>query len=72
MQVTIVRLKTNNVPFLPHGVICYPLRKNSEAQRPPWYQFEEMPFVVMMFKDKLGMVHEATVDMEKLEGPYIL
>ena len=26
MQVRIFRLRTNNIPFSSHGVICYPLR----------------------------------------------
>ena len=54
LQVVIVRLRTNNVPFSPHGVICYPLHKIAEAQRLPWFQFEEMPFLVMTWKNKEG------------------
>ena len=66
VSVTIMRLKTNNVYFSAHGVICYPLRKNSEARCLPWYDFENMPFVVVTFRDKLGAAHEATVDMQNI------
>ena len=66
MQVTIIRLRTNNIPFSCHGAICYPLRSILQARSLPWYEFHEIPFVVMTFKDKLGVIHEATIDMEKI------
>ena len=65
-QVVIIRLRTNNVPFSCHGAICYPLKTFTEARCLPWSQFEEMPFVVTKFKNKLGEVKEAIVDMNKI------
>lgn len=58
MQVTIIRLRTNNIQFSCHGAICYPLRSILQARSLPWYEFHEIPFVVMTFKDKLGVIHE--------------
>ena len=66
MQVVILRLRSNNIPFSSHGAICYPLKKPSQAVHLPWYDFNEMPFIVMTYRNKLGTVHEATVDMNKI------
>ena len=66
VQVRIVRLRTNSVPFSSHGTICYPLRTILQARCLPWYEFHELPFVIMPFNDKLGAVHESTIDMEKI------
>ena len=35
MQVMIMRLRTNNVAFSSHGVICYPLQSMLEARNVP-------------------------------------
>merc|ERR1712074_188269 len=53
MQVIIMRLRTNNVAFSSHGVICYPLKSILQARSLPWYEFLELPFIVMKFQDKL-------------------
>ena len=66
MQTHIVRCRSNGVAFSKFGSICYPLKKIYQAKSLPWYEFEELPFVVMMFLDKLGNVREATVDMDKI------
>ena len=66
VSVTVMRLKTNNIPFSPKGVIVYPLKRNSEARNLPWFEFEDMPFVVVTFRDKLGVAHEATINMENI------
>ena len=66
LQVIIVRLRTNHVPHSSHGAICFPLQNISQARCLPWFEFHELPFVVTTFKDKLGMIHEATIDMEKI------
>ena len=62
----ILRRRCNNIPFSKNGQICYPLKKPLEAQSLPWYQFNHLPVVVMTFKDRLGRVEEAMVDMEKI------
>ena len=61
-----MRLKTNNIAFSPRGVIVYPLKTNLEARKLPWFELEDLPFVVVIFRDKLGVVHEATIDMENI------
>ena len=35
VSVTVLRLKTNDIPFSANGVICYPLQRNSEARNLP-------------------------------------
>ena len=49
MQQIIVRLRTNNVPFSCNGRICFPLKTILQARSLPWYEFHELPFVVMTF-----------------------
>ena len=66
MQVIIMRLRTNNVAFSSHGVICYPLKSILQAKTLPWCEFNELPFIVMKFQNKLGNFNEATVDIEKI------
>ena len=63
---SIFRLRSNNVPFSRYGQICYPLKKPIHASSLPWYQFDQLPFVVMTFQDKLGSTHETMVDMNKI------
>ena len=66
LQVCVLRLRVNNISFSSHGAICYPLKKPSLARALPWWEWAEIPFVVMTYKDKLGSAHEATVDMDKI------
>ena len=66
LSVTVLRLKTNNVPFSAHGVMVFPLKKNLQAQSLPWYFFRDLLFVVTVFKDKIGNNVEATVDMANI------
>ena len=65
-QTIILRQKCNNIPFSRHGQICFPLKAPLEAQSLPWHQWNELPFIVMTFQDKLGNAHEAMVDMNKI------
>ena len=66
VQVIILRLTSNHVPFSRHGAICYPLQKFNQAINLPWFNFRQLPFIVFTHKDKLGSVHEALVDMNKI------
>ena len=66
LSVTVMRLKTNNVPFSKHGVMVYPLKKNLQAQFLPWYDFQNIPFMVTTFRDKIGTINEGTVDMTNI------
>ena len=67
MQISILRLRTNNIPFCKYGQICYPLKKPLLAASLPWKDFKELPFVVMTHHDRLGTVHEAMVRMKNIE-----
>ena len=66
LSVTVMRLKTNNVPFSAHGVMVYPLKKSLEARFLPWYDFSNLPFLVTTFRDKIGNINEGTVDMSNI------
>ena len=66
LSVTVMRLKTNNVPFSAHGVMVYPLKKSLEARFLPWYDFSNLPFLVTTFRDKFGNINEGTVDMSNI------
>ena len=65
-QVTILRLKTNGVPFAVNGVITYPLLQSYQARQLPAYDIANLPFVVTTFQDKRGNVREATIDMNNI------
>ena len=66
VQVIMYRLRTNNLPFVKNGAICYPLKAVSQARCLPWHEFHHLPFVVMTWEGKLGNVNEATIDMSKI------
>ena len=56
-------MRTNNIAFSSHGAICYPLKKITRVKTLPWYDFKNLPFVVMTYTDKFGSAEEAMVDM---------
>ena len=66
VQHVILRHKVNNVPFSSYGAICYPLKKPYEAKNLPWFDFDQLGLVVMTYNDRLGIVHEAMIDMHKI------
>ena len=49
-----------------HGQICFQLKKPIEAAALPWNQFDQLPFIVMTFENKLGNTNEYKVDMNKI------
>ena len=66
VSVTVLRLKTNDIPFSAYGVICYPLQRNSEAKNLPRYEMEDLSFVIVTLRNKFGKAHEGTTDMENI------
>ena len=67
MQISILRLRTNNIPFCKYGQVCFPLKKPLLAASLPWREFKELPFVVMTHQDQLGTAYEAMVRMKHIE-----
>ena len=64
--VTVLRSRANNVPFTKHGSICYPMKRPYQAVRLPWYDFAQMPFIVVVQHRRDGSMDEVMVNMQTI------
>ncbi|KAF0291143.1 hypothetical protein FJT64_010689 [Amphibalanus amphitrite] len=66
LVVSVLRLHANQVPFCKHGTISYPLKDACRARNLPWYDFERLPFVVLVQSRRDGTSAEAMVNMQTI------
>ncbi|KAF0293569.1 hypothetical protein FJT64_008674 [Amphibalanus amphitrite] len=66
LVVSVLRLRANQVPFCKHGTISYPLKDACRARNLPWYDFERLPFVVLVQSRRDGTSAEAMVNMQTI------
>ena len=66
VAVAVLRSRANNVPFSKHGSICYPLKRHVQAVRLPWYDFSQLPFIVVAQRRRDGSHLEAMVNMDNI------
>ena len=66
LLISVMRLRANNVPFSKHGSICYPLKVEQRALNLPWYDFERLPFVVIVQRKTDGTSTQAMVNIDTI------
>ena len=66
LVVSVLRLRANQVPFCKHGTIAYPLKDACRARNLPWYDFETLPFVVLVQNRRDGTSAEAMINMQTI------
>ena len=64
--IVILRSRTNNVPFSRYGSISFAIKEPVKTRTLPWHTFQQLPFVVMVFKNEDGSVNEAKVNIAKI------
>ena len=63
---TIIRRKTNNVPFSKNGSISFPLKSPMLATALPWHDLKSMPLAVIVYKKSDNTNEEAMINFNKI------
>ena len=68
LNIMIYRCHGSGVPASHHGTIAYPLKSPMETNSLPWYDFENLPFIIVYRREKNEKYNmEAKIDLRKIE-----